>query len=79
MMPIVDDDGKITGLISEADVDTRLHEPETTAEAVDEMSRKSISARAVDLNTELLCRTARVMGLVPCNGQSRKPLSSFTC
>ena len=38
-LPVVDADGRIIGIISQADVATRLHEPEKTAEMVEEISQ----------------------------------------
>jgi len=38
-LPVVDPDGRIIGIISQADVATRLHEPEKTAEMVEEISQ----------------------------------------
>ena len=38
-LPVVDDDGRIVGIISQADVATRLREPEKTAEMVEEISQ----------------------------------------
>ena len=38
-IPVVDDDGRIVGIISQADVAVRLHEPAKTAEMVEEISQ----------------------------------------
>ena len=38
-IPVVDTDGMLVGIISQADVATRLNEPETTAEVVREISK----------------------------------------
>ncbi|MDQ3004908.1 MAG: CBS domain-containing protein [Chloroflexota bacterium] len=38
-IPVVDDDGQLVGIISQADVATRLNEPQSTAEVVKEISR----------------------------------------
>ena len=38
-VPVVDDDGRIVGIISHADLDVRLHEPRHTAEMFEEISR----------------------------------------
>ena len=38
-IPVVDVDGMLVGIISQADVATRLNEPETTAEVVREISK----------------------------------------
>ena len=38
-IPVVDMDGMLVGIISQADVATRLNEPETTAEVVREISK----------------------------------------
>lgn len=40
-IPIVDNDNKIVGIISQADVATRIDEPEKTAEMVKEISQAS--------------------------------------
>ena len=37
-IPIVDDDGRIVGIIAQADVATRINEPDQTAEVVAEIS-----------------------------------------
>jgi CBS-domain-containing membrane protein len=42
-IPVVDDNNQIVGIIAQADIATRAHEPETTAEVVEEIS-KSASA-----------------------------------
>jgi CBS domain-containing protein len=38
-IPVIDQGGRIVGIISQADVATRLHEPAKTAETVEEISR----------------------------------------
>ncbi len=38
-IPVVDEEGCIVGIIAQADVATRLEEPETTADMVEEISR----------------------------------------
>jgi CBS domain-containing protein len=38
-IPVIDQSGRIVGIISQADVATRVHEPERTAEMVEEISR----------------------------------------
>src|SRR6266850_4896094 len=38
-IPVIDQGGRIVGIISQADVATLLHEPQTTAEMVEEISR----------------------------------------
>ncbi len=38
-VPVVDDDGRVVGIISQADVATRLHEPRQTAEMLEETSQ----------------------------------------
>ena len=38
-IPVLDADGRIMGIISQADVATRLHQPSTTAEVVQEISQ----------------------------------------
>ena len=38
-IPVIDQGGRIVGIISQADVATRVHEPERTAEMVEEISR----------------------------------------
>jgi CBS domain-containing protein len=40
-IPIVDDDGRIVGIIAQADVATRINEPEQTAEVVAEISKSA--------------------------------------
>jgi len=37
-IPIVDDDGRIVGIVAQADVATRINEPDKTAEVVAEIS-----------------------------------------
>ena len=38
-IPVVDDDGGIVGIIAQADVATRVHQPQKTAEVVEKISR----------------------------------------
>lgn len=38
-IPVVDDEGQLVGIISQADVATRLNEPQSTAEVVKEISK----------------------------------------
>jgi CBS domain-containing protein len=38
-IPVVDDQGRIAGIIAQADVATRIEEPEATAKVVEEISR----------------------------------------
>ncbi|HVF26159.1 MAG TPA: CBS domain-containing protein [Anaerolineales bacterium] len=38
-IPVVDDSGQLVGIISQADLATRLNEPQSTAEVVKEISR----------------------------------------
>jgi CBS domain-containing protein len=38
-IPVVDDQGRIAGIIAQADVATRIEEPEATARVVEEISR----------------------------------------
>ena len=38
-IPVVEEDGKIAGIISQGDVAVRIHEPEMTAEMVEEISQ----------------------------------------
>jgi len=38
-IPVVDDNGQLVGIISQADVATRVNEPQSTAEVVKEISR----------------------------------------
>ena len=38
-IPVVNDSGQLVGIISQADVATRLNEPQSTAEVVKEISR----------------------------------------
>src|SRR6266852_4990877 len=38
-VPVVDDDGRVVGIISQADVATRFHEPRQTAEMLEEISQ----------------------------------------
>ena len=38
-VPVIDDDGRVVGIISQADVATRLHERQQTAEMLEEISR----------------------------------------
>ena len=42
-IPVVDNDNKILGIIAQADVATRVNEPEETAEMVKEISRSNAS------------------------------------
>jgi CBS domain-containing protein len=41
-VPVVDDQGRITGIIAQADVATRTDDPEKTADVVEEISRSTI-------------------------------------
>ena len=41
-VPVVDDQGRISGIIAQADVATRTDDPERTADVVEEISRSSI-------------------------------------
>lgn len=41
-VPVVDDQGRIIGIIAQADVATRTDDPERTADVVEEISRSSI-------------------------------------
>jgi CBS domain-containing protein len=43
-IPLVDDEGRIVGIIAQADVATRIEEPATTAKVVEEISRGSMEA-----------------------------------
>ena len=47
-MPIVDGGSRLVGMISQADVATRLNESEKIAEVVEEISRPSTASRWVD-------------------------------
>ena|SRR6266852_2380669 len=38
-IPVVDEDGRIAGIISQGDVAVRIHEPEMTGEMVEEISQ----------------------------------------
>src|SRR5713226_6882444 len=38
-IPVVEEDGRIAGIISQGDVAVRIHEPEMTAEMVEEISQ----------------------------------------
>jgi CBS domain-containing protein len=40
-IPVVDDDNRIIGIIAQADIATRAHERETTAEVVEEISKSA--------------------------------------
>ena len=40
-IPIVDDDGRIVGIVAQADVATRINEPDKTAEVVAEISKSA--------------------------------------
>src|SRR6266571_9440016 len=40
-IPVVDDDNRIIGIISQADVPTRMREPEKTAEVVEQVSKSA--------------------------------------
>jgi len=40
-IPVVDDDNRIIGIISQADVATRMREPEKTAEVVEQVSKSA--------------------------------------
>jgi CBS domain-containing protein len=40
-IPVVDNDNRIIGIIAQADIATRAHEPETTAEVVEEISKSA--------------------------------------
>lgn len=40
-IPVVDDNDRIVGIIAQADIATRAHKPETTAEVVEEISRSA--------------------------------------
>jgi CBS-domain-containing membrane protein len=39
LIPVIDQGGRLVGIISQADVAIRVHERETTAEMVEEISR----------------------------------------
>jgi CBS domain-containing protein len=43
-VPVVDQDGRIVGIIAQADIATRLRAPETTAEVLSEVSKPSTLA-----------------------------------
>jgi CBS-domain-containing membrane protein len=47
-LPIVDGGSRLVGMISQADVATRLNESEKIAEVVEEISRPSKASRAID-------------------------------
>ena len=47
-LPIVDGGSRLVGIISQADVATRLNETEKIAEVVEEISRPSTTASWVD-------------------------------
>ncbi len=40
-IPVVDDDNKLVGIIAQADVATRVNQPQKTAEMVKEISQSS--------------------------------------
>jgi len=40
-IPVVDDKNQIVGIIAQADIAIRVHEPETTAEVVEEVSKSA--------------------------------------
>jgi Mg/Co/Ni transporter MgtE len=40
-IPVVDDNNQVIGIIAQADIAIRAHEPETTAEVVEEISRSA--------------------------------------
>jgi predicted transcriptional regulator len=40
-IPVVDDNNRIIGIIAQADIATRVKEPETTAEVVEEISKSA--------------------------------------
>jgi CBS domain-containing protein len=40
-IPVVDDNNRIIGIIAQADIAIRAHEPETTAEVVEEISKSA--------------------------------------
>jgi CBS-domain-containing membrane protein len=40
-IPVVDDNHRIIGIIAQADIATRVKEPETTAEVVEEISKSA--------------------------------------
>jgi len=42
-IPVVDDHGRAVGIIAQADIATRIEEPETTAEVVEEISKSATS------------------------------------
>jgi CBS domain-containing protein len=44
-IPIVDGDGRLVGIISQADVATRVDEPEKTAEVVEEISKAASTVK----------------------------------
>jgi CBS domain-containing protein len=43
-IPVVDDNDRIIGIISQADVAIRAHKPETTAEVVEEISKSAAAS-----------------------------------
>jgi CBS domain-containing protein len=45
-IPVVDESGQLVGIIAQADVATRIDEPEKTAELVEEVSQPTASMRA---------------------------------
>ena len=42
-IPVVDDQGRLSGIIAQADVATRIEKPEATAKVVEQISRSSVS------------------------------------
>ena len=48
-IPVVDDDGAIIGIISQADVATRVNQPEKTAAVVRRISRSTANEREPDV------------------------------
>lgn len=44
-IPVVDDSGRLVGIIAQADIATRINEPEKTAEVVEEISRATTAGR----------------------------------
>ena len=47
-IPIVDGDDRIVGIIAQADIATRIDDPEETAEVVEEISRGPVREREVE-------------------------------
>ena len=43
-IPVVDDNNQIVGIIAQADIAIRAHEPETTAEVVEEISKSATAS-----------------------------------